>query len=216
MPPVVSSDHRTPPQLHHPQSPLIPPTTNHHHITHSLPHYKPNPSPLKYWSKKTEGIHCIECNVFFADHSHEVDIGRGPSEVIGCCNDFLHFSSFFFCRYFWNCCPPYLRRPKCKWKCLPSPLSKSWGCSSQSQSENPKVLLMNWLMSGLPCLQLGTSKSLTLSKTRSPRAINAFSVSTTPFWQKSQVYYLQQRPSGDLGARGSGRTNNYRHLVLTI
>ena len=25
----------------------------------------------------TEGIHCIECIVFFADHSHEVYIGRG-------------------------------------------------------------------------------------------------------------------------------------------
>ena len=52
--------------------------------------------------------------------------------------------------------------------------------------------------------------------TPSPHAINAFSVPATPFCQKSQVYYLQQRPSGDLGARGSGRTNNYRHLVLSI
>ena len=200
MPPVVSSDHRTPPQLHHPQSPLIPPTTNHHHITHSLPHYKPNPSPLKYWSKKTEGIHCIECNVFFADHSHEVDIGRGPSEVIGSCNDFLLFSSFF-CRFCWNCCPPHLRGPKCKWKCLPSPLSKSWGCSSQSQSENPKVLLMNWLISGLPCLQLGTSKSLTLSKTRSPRAINAFSV---PFVKSPKCIISNRDPRETLEPVGAG------------
>ena len=35
MPPAVSSDHRTPPQLHHPQSPLVPPTTNHRYVTHS-------------------------------------------------------------------------------------------------------------------------------------------------------------------------------------
>ena len=150
---------------------------------------------------------------FFANHSHEVDIGSGGRAKLLVV--VLIFCSFqvFFCRFCWNYCPPHLRGLKCKWKCLPSPLSKSWGCSSQSQSENPKVLLMNWLISGLPCLQLGTSKSTyTIQNQKTTGHQRLF----CPFCQKSQVYYLQQRSLGDLGARGSGRTNNYRHLVLSI
>ena len=189
MPPAVSSDHRTPPQLHHPQSPLIPFTTNHR-ITYSLPQYKPNPSPLKYWSEKTEGIHCIQCNVSFADHSHEVDIGIGG--LVKLLVVAMIFCSFqFFCWFCWNCCPPHLRGPKCLWECRPSPMGKRCGCSSQSQNENPKVLLMNWLTNRLP-IQLGKSKSTCYPKPEVHRPLTP-PLSLPPPFDKSPKCIISNR-----------------------